>query len=204
MRLFYAARLPEQAIAAVRELAAPVKERGRALGLKLRWLQEESLHITLCFLGEQPESLLSGLGDGLVEACAQHRAPRLALATGASAIGTFAPPSRSRVLVAHLSDPNGELSELAADLSQCASRLGIQTEARAFRPHVTIARCRPSPGLKRLLESNSREPETRVTQRPAVPKDFAVTEICLMSSTLAATHAMYSVQRSVKLPHDAA
>jgi RNA 2',3'-cyclic 3'-phosphodiesterase len=101
----------------------------------LRPVPEESMHVTLCFLGWRGEDEIDRIG-ALVSACAR-RLPVLALGEGA----WLPDRRRPRVLVADLVDPEGAVAELQADLSAALARAaGYEPERRRFRPHITVAR----------------------------------------------------------------
>jgi 2'-5' RNA ligase len=135
-RLFVAACLPD----GVRgELArwARVAVLGR---LGVRRLEPESLHLTLCFLGEQPLSSVAELA-GVLGGAAEALAAVAELAVGAPA---WLPPRRPRALAVEIGDPEGALRSLqgllAADI---AATIDWQPGTQRFRPHVTVARMRP-------------------------------------------------------------
>jgi len=87
------------------------------------------LHVTLHFLGNQPSDSLPALLDGLAVPFTPFRL-RLGVAelwhNGIAVLSPTAPPS--------------ELLDLHASLSAALPGLGLRPEARAYRPHVTMAR----------------------------------------------------------------
>src|SRR5207302_8919576 len=97
-RLFAALELPAAARAALAEWA--VGELGGRSELRL--IADESLHVTLSFLGWRAESEVGEIGEA-VAGCA---APGGALALGAAA---WLPPRRPRVLAVDLLDGDGAL-----------------------------------------------------------------------------------------------
>ena len=136
-RLFVAASLPDGVRAELARWA-----RLAAVGrLGVRRLEPETLHLTLCFLGDQPLSCVSelaGVLGGAVEAVAGIGE----LALGAPA---WLPPRRPRALAVEIGDPEGALRSLqgllAADI---AATIDWQPGTQRFRPHVTVARMRPA------------------------------------------------------------
>jgi 2'-5' RNA ligase len=135
-RLFVAASLPDGVRA---ELArwARVAAAGR---LGVRRVEPEMLHVTLCFLGDQPLSCVSELA-GVLGGAAEAVAGVGELAAGAP---VWLPPRRPRVLAVEIGDPDGGLRSLqrllAADI---AATIDWRPQTRRFRPHVTVARMRP-------------------------------------------------------------
>ncbi len=186
-RLFVALDLPAEArgelVAWARAAAASVRE-GRSLDVRassmtyrgvvrapgrrresrplptrqLRLLGDDTLHVTLCFLGNQPVGEIEVL-DGAIAAACTEAAPIGELSFGAP---LWLPPRHPRTLAVELHDtPDRALEtlhgELAATLAGvCESGvtaatlpagLGIDGRPRRrFRPHVTVARMRPSEG----------------------------------------------------------
>ncbi len=96
----------------------------------------QDLHLTLCFLGEQPSARIDALGRLIDEA-----GPR-ATSGGRRDVLLDLPGWRPDSAVAWLepSDAPGSLAGLAKRMRGLAGRAGIRTGKRAFRPHVTLAR----------------------------------------------------------------
>jgi 2'-5' RNA ligase len=128
-RLFAALVLPDAARAALHAWARPVCAADPAL----RALAPEALHVTLVFLGSQPEDRVAELA-ALVTAAAGPL-PELTV-TGAALL----PPRRPGVLVADLSCPP-QLAGLQGALAAALEPFR-PLEARPYRPHVTVARVR--------------------------------------------------------------
>lgn len=131
-RLFAAADLPEDVRAALASWAAAVLD-GRP---ELRAVPAANLHLTLVFLGDRDEAELDALGALVV---AQARGPVEVELSGA----LWLAPRRPHVLTVALVDVEGALAALQARvLAALVQGAGHEPEARAFRPHVTVARVR--------------------------------------------------------------
>jgi 2'-5' RNA ligase len=135
-RLFIAAEPPQP----VRDQLAHWGRGAIGRGSAARRLPPESLHLTLCFLGEQPPSTIAEIAAALgsmVEAVAALEALNL----GAPA---WLPPRRPRVLAIGIGDPSGALHALQEALvSDLAAILDWKPPRERFRPHITVARMRP-------------------------------------------------------------
>jgi 2'-5' RNA ligase len=139
VRLFLALNLP----AAVRDAAHAAAEPLRALAPGLAWTAAEKLHLTVKFLGEQPEGAVAPLVEALGGVVRQH-APA---ALGVGRVGAFPNWRRPRVLWLGVR-PEPRLELLHHDVETACAALGHPVEGRPFRPHVTLARVRPrSEGL---------------------------------------------------------
>lgn len=180
LRLFVALDLPPDAraaLAAFRDRAAD-PELWRPLG-------DDSLHLTLAFLGHRPESDVERVVAVLRRP--PGPAPRLALG-GALAL----PPRRPRVLGAAIVDPDGTLALLQEGLTVGLEKAGTyEPESRPFRPHVTVARLRPGARA------------SRVAVPPPAPLEFHGSAVTLYASRLRRARARYEILSSISLsdPH---
>jgi 2'-5' RNA ligase len=115
---------------------------------RLRWTSSEQWHLTLAFLGEVDDAVVTKLRPRLQRAAARHPAQRLAIA-GA---GAFPSPRKARVLWARLRADNRALAALAASVAAGARRAGAPPgdEGRRFTAHLTLARCRDAADLSRF------------------------------------------------------
>jgi RNA 2',3'-cyclic 3'-phosphodiesterase len=113
----------------------------RAAGPDVRWVDESKLHLTLKFLGEQPESIVAPLSAALDKAAGQSRELDLAL----SAIGAFPNFRRPRVVWLGVA-PDPKLELLHHDIEVTCETLGFSVDGRPFRPHVTLGRVEKDDG----------------------------------------------------------
>lgn len=112
----------------------------------LRPVREESLHVTLCFLGSQQEASISAIADA-VRPSATAAAPVLSL--GAP---MWLPPRRPRLLAVGLVEAGeeGALAQLQSALAETLTAAGCyEPEARPFLAHVTVARAPSGARLRR-------------------------------------------------------
>jgi 2'-5' RNA ligase len=92
----------------------------------------ENLHLTLAFLGEQPDAVVEEIHHGL----AALALPGFPLRIGG--LGTFGGQG-VRVLYAG-ADPSPPLRALHEAVRQAVHRAGLTLPRERFRPHVTLAR----------------------------------------------------------------
>lgn len=105
----------------------------------------EGFHLTLAFLGDQPEDLLTEAHHAL----AAIRAPGFGLqVAGAGLFGGARPHTVFAALA-----PSAPLMALQAKVEVALRRLGIALEARKFTPHVTLGRLRPNRAETARLEA---------------------------------------------------
>jgi 2'-5' RNA ligase len=142
MRLFVAIDIED----AIRERISRFVEGVRGFAPDARWINPESFHITLKFLGEMPEDRLADIKQTLAQVRAQ--------ATTISFRGTgfFPTPKSARVFWVGI-EPDEHLPALAAtvdDALQQLPNLGLKRERNPYRPHLTLAR---APGQSRRRAS---------------------------------------------------
>jgi len=107
----------------------------------------ENLHLTLKFLGDTPRTLLDEIRNALQQATENVPAHDIEL-TG---LGTFPNLARPAVVWAGLR-PVDHLKVIAARLDLLLKPLGYMPEARAFHPHLTLARVKgTAPGLPEVI-----------------------------------------------------
>jgi 2'-5' RNA ligase len=128
MRLFVALDIDD----AIRERLSAYVGGLKKLVPSVKWVRPESLHVTLKFIGEFPESRLDELKRALGTV---GGSPFQLTFRGA---GFFTPPS-PRVFWAGI-EAGYEFKALAAAVDSAVVPLGIAKEARDFTPHLTLAR----------------------------------------------------------------
>jgi len=129
MRLFIAIELDD----GIRNRIAQFIENTRGLAPSARWVRPESLHVTLKFIGEQPEESIENIKRKLeiIES------PAFELALNRSG---FFPDSRSPRVFWIGVEAGPSLAALADLIDTNLAALGIAKEERAFNPHLTLAR----------------------------------------------------------------
>lgn len=178
LRLFLAAEPPE----AVREELARWARRAIGRSAAARRIAAESLHLTLCFLGEQPPAAVEEIA-ALLESMVELFFRVEDLAVGAPA---WLPPRRPRVLAVEVGDPDGTLRVLHASLArELAASLAWQPRHERFRPHITLARMRP--GTERARELP-----------PTPPLAFTPAALTLFRSDLEPGGAVYTPLASIR------
>jgi len=133
VRLFFAVELPPEVQAALGRLK-PDDEESR----DYRWVDHSLLHVTLAFLGEQPEERLQAL-ETVGREAAKH-SHRGALRLGAA--GHFGSARAPRVLWVDLAGDLTKLTALQTNLIEQLRAHRFPTEDRPFRAHITLARRR--------------------------------------------------------------
>ncbi|HEY5054212.1 MAG TPA: RNA 2',3'-cyclic phosphodiesterase [Solirubrobacterales bacterium] len=155
----------------------------------LRPVSAQSLHLTLCFLGNRPEREIDRLGEILREL--PTVVPRIEL------IGPVARPERGRPRLYALEAVSPQTVALQASLrDRLVAESLLESEKRSFWPHLTVARVR-SEGC------GSRRP-MRVSAAPGpllegVKEAFGAVRVTLYRSQIQPQGAQYTPLAQVKL-----
>jgi RNA 2',3'-cyclic 3'-phosphodiesterase len=149
---------------------------------EFRWTPAANLHLTVRFLGSVKRVVVDQVA-GRLEAV-----PLRGFALELSGLGTFQRGRLVRVVWLHVRAGVDEARELAAQVEAECVRAGLAPEARAFQPHLTMARARPRDGaaLPPLPEP------------PELPP-WQAEELVLYSSRLGRAGAVYEPLRTIRL-----
>jgi RNA 2',3'-cyclic 3'-phosphodiesterase len=185
VRLFVAINLPPACRDAIAAATAHVRE---AFAREVRWSEAAGLHLTVKFLGEQPDEVVGALREA-VRARLDGRERTVLTVAGA---GAFPSPGRPRVLWFGVA-ANPVLLALYQDVEDAAADVGLPREAREFRAHLTLGRVRAPlpPESARLL--------TAALAESHVHRTFIVESIELMRSHPSSQGARYERLWSVPL-----
>jgi RNA 2',3'-cyclic 3'-phosphodiesterase len=151
MRLFIALDIEEE----IRQRIARFMEGIQGFAPDGRWVKPESLHVTLKFIGEQPDETVTQIKEALaaIKACRAEIQFR--------GYGFFPTAKSARVFWIGM-DASAELASLAAAIDEKTAELGIPKEERAFSPHLTLARAGGGSGSPRRMKGDG---SNRVFQR---------------------------------------
>ena len=160
LRVFWAVCPPQEALDEVTALVRELKKPLSALGLSPAWCRTDGLHVTLKFIGDVAED---AVGEQVAHVereltAARGRGELAAAWAQLGGLGTFGAPERPAVLFAQVlraqagadaaagpgepSEPS-ELGALQAGLEGWLEALSSERyprDARAFHPHLTLAR----------------------------------------------------------------
>jgi len=182
MRLFIGVELPD----AVKKMAADqlddVKERVRraAPAAAIRWVEPANLHVTLWFFGELDETRAAALTSSLQPAFAT---PRFDLKL--EGLGAFPPDGPARVIWIGVAAGREPLIDLHGEIQGRLIPLGYHPEARAFSPHLTVAR------VNEIRGAGAKAVRAVLASHPVVLEPFTQTAVTLFRSTTSPKGAEY-------------
>lgn len=155
---------------------------------KASWVREANLHLSIKFLGEQPDTAPAALARALVPVGEKHYPLDLRFG-GFGAFPNLRAPRVVWMGVQH--DPRLEL--MHHDIEEACAANGFALDARTFRPHITLARIRD--GMP-LVDARA----LAVAARAAGYKGMQqVSAISLMESVLAVSGARYTTVATIPL-----
>ena len=145
MRLFVAVEIGKALAARAARLSGELQRRAEAAAprAKITWIPADRLHLTVRFIGEVDERTAAAVGDVL--ACPVEVAPFDLTLSGA---GTFPGRGAPRVIWIGVTDGRDGLLAVEREVTSRLTRLAMPEEARAYSPHLTLARVREPAGLR--------------------------------------------------------
>jgi len=188
LRCFVAIKLPEEVKAGLSRLQAELKSGKQS---PIKWVDPYNIHLTLKFLGNVNIDMTTQITGAIGEAARGVSPFHLEI----KGLGVFPNPRRVQVIWVGMSGEVDKLLQLQKGIESALARLGFAPEARAFTPHLTLARVREraSPDERQKLGEliASTKFETEYT--------FPVEAVSLMRSQLTREGAIYSQISSVEL-----
>jgi len=183
MRLFVALDIPAE----IRERIAVFMEKQRKHAPNARWVNPESLHVTLKFLGEVDESRIPQIERAL------RQIEVAAFSVAFKGTGFFPNAKSPRVFWVGV-EASDALPSLARQIDEKLHALGFEAEARAFSPHLTLARAAGHPGTrgKHAGRDLSELGQLPAAERASEFGTMATEEFFLYQSRLSPKGAMYT------------
>lgn len=182
--MFIALNLPDAMRRKLWEAAAPV----RTLGLPVRWVRPEGIHLTLKFLGEVADSTEPDLRSALGRATRGTRPLPLTV----EGFGAFPSVERPRVIWAGLDAAPG-IELLQHQVERECEPLGFAPEGRPFRPHLTLGRAERDAGARAFTGLAPALAQLHCEETALVET------VDLMQSTLQPGGPVYQVRHSERL-----
>lgn len=125
MRLFIALPLPQPVKRKLVDLQKPIKG--------VRWQSSDQIHLTLKFIGDSDQELFEKLNNVLGEI--KHPSFLIDI----NGMGYFPENEYPRILWAGVKE-NKRLKQLYDKVEKSCVSLGIKSENRSFKPHITLGR----------------------------------------------------------------
>ncbi|MFC1998198.1 RNA 2',3'-cyclic phosphodiesterase [Chloroflexota bacterium] len=188
IRTFIAIELPPDVKATLADLHTNLSA-GKDASAK--WVNPNSIHLTLKFLGNINPEAIPQITDAMTKSAKNVKPFSLQL----NEIGAFPNARSPRVVWVGLKGDTEILSELQKHLERSLDAVGFPPENRAFSPHLTLGR------VHNGIRSNQRQAlsERLSTAKLKAKQTFHINSIELMKSELTPKGAIYTKLAAVNL-----
>jgi 2'-5' RNA ligase len=174
---------------AVRDRLESLQERLAGLGVDVKWVEPENLHVTLLFLGEVGEREVMPICRAAADIGRTHAAFSFSVET----VGCFPNIHRPRVVWVGVGEGAAEVSALHDALESPLMELGCyRREERHFTPHITLGRVKAERTGAEITAALAKVAKWRAGEVQA-------TEFHVLSSELTSKGPTYSVLSRVPL-----
>ncbi len=138
IRAFVAVNLSVEATNAVGVLQKRLRTELSDLRMKISWIRQPNIHITMKFLGRIDREL----GDGVLSAMKKASDEMETFRVRVGNIGAFPSLGRPRVIWVGVKDQEERFVALHEAVERQLETLGFKRDKRVFHPHLTIGRVR--------------------------------------------------------------
>jgi len=146
IRCFWAIELPEVTRSDLEQFCRVA----RSQGIRAGWAAPTTYHLTLCFMGHAAPSGVDDMIRRVEDDLAGLRPSMPELMV--SGVGAFPGVVRPAVCWAGVEVVAGDLAGIRERVFQAARLAGCGPDAKAFHPHITLARSRSSQESRMLAE----------------------------------------------------
>ena len=181
IRAFIAVELPDTVKSALSAIQDSLKEMERTA---VKWVNPESVHLTLKFLGNVAPDAIPQITEAVSAASRATPPFRLEL----SELGGFPNLRAPRVLWVGIQGEVDSLSALQKSIDNALIPLGFPPEKKGFSPHLTVGRVRE----KASANDRRRLGDIVASFETGSLPSFTVDSFNLMRSILAREGAIYS------------
>jgi 2'-5' RNA ligase len=188
IRAFIAVELPGELKQGLAALETQLKKNSPPV---VKWVDPESIHITLKFLGETSDAVIDELLLAMEESVAGVSPFKLEVGK----LGAFPAVDRPQVIWVGVSGDMEKLAQLQKNLEQNTEQLRFKRESRPFSPHLTLGRVREGARVKEIQRIGKLLNETPFTAK----HNIEAHEINLLKSQLTQAGAIHTIIGMVKL-----
>ena len=188
IRAFIAVELPEELKKELTELKIQLKKNSPPV---VKWVDPNSIHITLKFLGEISEASIDELMLAMEESAQEISPFKLAVCQ----LGAFPEPSTAHRLSGSGKGDIEKTGPTQKNIEAYTEQLGFKRESRAFSPHLTLGRVRDETRPNESLRIGQLLKDTAFVAL----HNIDVNAINLMKSQLTTTGAIHTCIGTVNL-----
>lgn len=184
IRAFLAIELPKLILNRLKEVQQELRESQA----DVRWVDPNSIHLTLKFFGNVEEKEIESIMKSIEKPV--QRTPLFSLKV--QGMGGFPDLKNPRVLWIGLEESGDILSSLYKELEKELEKIGFKPEDRPFHPHLTLGRVKSPRGKAFLLEKIKK-------YKDEFFGEFQAERVILFKSDLRPTGPIYTPLAEVRL-----
>lgn len=143
MRLFVAIDIDEQVRERIARIQSHLKRELNLSGCEVKWVRPEQIHLTLKFLGDVPDKIITRVCDAVTRTAGRFDGFEFEVA----GVGVFGNPAR---VVWAGCKPCPVMVQLQSELDEAFSQLGWDKEIRPFTGHLTLCRVKNAAAGRKL------------------------------------------------------
>ena len=177
IRTFVSVSVPKEIV----NIQSMLKSTVEPKGVKVRWVMNGKMHLTLKFIGNTTQGSIDNLNEALFNVVKSAKVINLSI----SGTGAFPVKGRPNVLWLGIKGDIDELKQLTLNINNSLEPLGFITEKRDFLPHVTIARIKSN---QKKIPNISNYLNTTFTELP-----MKIVKISLMQSESFSKGTFYTI-----------
>ena len=177
IRTFVSVSVPKEIV----NIQSMLKSTIEPKGVKVRWVMNGKMHLTLKFIGNTTQGSIDNLNEALFNVVKSAKVINLSI----SGTGAFPVKGRPNVLWLGIKGDIDELKQLTVNINNSLEPLGFITEKRDFLPHVTIARIKSN---QKKIPNISNYLNTTFTELP-----MKIVKISLMQSESFSKGTFYTI-----------
>tara|TARA_B100001079_G_C16190795_1_gene417102 strand:+ start:90 stop:671 length:582 start_codon:yes stop_codon:yes gene_type:complete len=136
IRIFISVFVPKEIVNIKEMLKTTIDTRG----IKIRWIQDGNMHLTLKFIGNTTEESIDSINNAIHDVVKDTPFINLSI----SGTGCFSKRDRANTLWVGIKGDLDKLEQLILNINNKLEPLGFPIERRKFLPHITIARINPN------------------------------------------------------------
>ena len=132
IRIFISVFVPKEIVNIKEMLKTTIDTRG----IKIRWVKDGNMHLTLKFIGNTTEESIDSINNAIYDVVKDTPFINLSI----SGTGCFSKRDRANTLWVGIKGDLDKLEKLILNINNKLEPLGFPIERRKFLPHITIAR----------------------------------------------------------------
>lgn len=184
LRLFIALHFPDD----IKRQLGEIIEQARPKADGIKWVESKNMHLTLKFLGDTPEDMVSPIIGGIESAVGDCSACQITV----EGFGGFPNLRKPRVIWAGMNGA-GPIVKLAGAINSELAGIGIEKDRKRFSPHITLGRVKRPSNYSALADF--------FKNLNFLSESLILDSLALVKSTLTPSGPIYENVHKIELKH---